>query len=460
MYESNTTHLYPSFYTCPACGQKLSQWYRKNRTIKSLSGSIHIVSHIFSCKNTECSNPKITPEKETLLAIKGYTFGLDVILKIGALRYKEHKTWNQIEQILNQKFQLKISYREIGYLEESYLSLSYYIAKNDKEVLENLRELKGLVLAIDGIKPNKNGEILYLVREIQTGYILAAKIIEDRFIEQLQELLESVIDLEIPIIGIVSDKEPAIMNAVKAKMNNTPHQLCHYHYLKNIALEISVKDSKLKRYIISYMNYEITKILHNLKESVSLEDETIKNYCYIFKTLFKRKSLYPLKPAGISLYTDMLQIQESLENCLLYRDNLFLKNMHQELKRIINSVREKAYRVKIVYDWIYQIATFINKDDQISEVEKKHKLTQLMATFQHNNDFELRNFLIHIKNVTQSWLPNLFRYLSQPLLPKTNNNLEFLTVVLGEFIEKLQGEKNTRIYSKIWRECRIFNWDS
>jgi hypothetical protein len=238
---------------CPVCQQTLKEWYRKERTIKSLHGPIYLVSHIYSCENEACANYRqgILPEEETLLVIKGYKFGLDVIVKVGQLRFNAYKTWEEIRAVLEKEYQIDVSQREIGYLEQAYLALTNIVAKEDRELLEDLEKLTGLILALDGIKPDGSNEVLYLIREIQTGRILAAKIISENVSDNLEKLLQGVIDLGYPILGVVSDKEEAILSTVAARLPNVPHQLCHYHYLKNLALPMIEADSKLKKNCLS-----------------------------------------------------------------------------------------------------------------------------------------------------------------------------------------------------------------
>jgi hypothetical protein len=51
----------------------------------------------------------------------------------------------------------------------------------------------------------------------------------------LGQLLEKVKALGVPILGIISDKEKAIVSAVGRVFPGVPHQYCHLHFLKNIA---------------------------------------------------------------------------------------------------------------------------------------------------------------------------------------------------------------------------------
>ena len=213
-----------------------------------MSGPLYLATHVQTCKNENCSNNKrkIFAEEESLLAIKNYKYGLDVILEVGQQRYKKYQKWQEIQKSLAEKHNLEVSEREIGYLEQSYLALVKIVAKGDK-ALEELKELDGLILAIDGIKPDASNEVLYLIREVQTGQIVAGRMIDEKVKENLGLLIQEVIDLGFKIIGVVSDKEESIVSAVKKNLPEIPHQLCHYHYLKNVALPVMAADRELKK---------------------------------------------------------------------------------------------------------------------------------------------------------------------------------------------------------------------
>ncbi|MCW5970889.1 MAG: hypothetical protein KIT57_20480 [Blastocatellales bacterium] len=49
------------------------------------------------------------------------------------------------------------------------------MVKNDPEVVEQLRAQGGIVLAADGIQPEKGNETLWLFRDVLSGRVLAAR---------------------------------------------------------------------------------------------------------------------------------------------------------------------------------------------------------------------------------------------------------------------------------------------
>ena len=53
--------------------------------------------------------------------------------------------------------------------------------------------------------------------------------------------------LPVPITGVISDGQESIRNAVKQALKGVPHQLCHFHYLREAAKPISEADRHAKK---------------------------------------------------------------------------------------------------------------------------------------------------------------------------------------------------------------------
>ncbi len=178
--ESRRIDLFPKTKNCPECHQPFKEKYHKQRWIVQLNGELQVVSHCLGCQNRECSHfiAVYRPEEENLLALKGYTFGLDVIVYIGQLRYRENKKIEAIHNQLTKK--ISISLKEVALLCEVFLAI--------------------------------------------------------------EKLIEQVKQLGIPIIGVISDQQHSICLAIKRQLPGIPHQLCQYHYLKDLAQPACERD--------------------------------------------------------------------------------------------------------------------------------------------------------------------------------------------------------------------------
>jgi hypothetical protein len=91
------------------------------------------------------------------LALSGFTFGLDIVLEVGHLRLREHKTVDEIHHSLSQHLALldqTISRREILFLFEAYAALLRAGTEviHDEAWKEQVRQNTGIVLSIDGIQ--------------------------------------------------------------------------------------------------------------------------------------------------------------------------------------------------------------------------------------------------------------------------------------------------------------------
>lgn len=127
---STEVDLYPTQQACPGCGEPLGERYRQARYIVALSGMIKLIKHVLECQTLECKQHgvKWRPEGEGALALPRYTFGLDVVARIGELRYSEHQTVEEIATVLAQQG-VSISLKEIQLLSEVFLALVETVVK-------------------------------------------------------------------------------------------------------------------------------------------------------------------------------------------------------------------------------------------------------------------------------------------------------------------------------------------
>jgi hypothetical protein len=209
-----------------------------------------LVKHVLACRSSQCGgfDVKYRPESKAAFALPKYTFGLDVVARIGELRYREHQNIEKIADRLNDEG-VKISIKEIQLLSEVYLALIETSVKNDPDLLMQLRAQGGIVLAVDGIQPEKGNETLWLFRDHLSGRILLARNLLSSGNVELAPLLKEVKEIGVPILGVISDKQSSICLAVEKELPGAPHQLCQYHYLRDLAKPVNEADRKLKKEI-------------------------------------------------------------------------------------------------------------------------------------------------------------------------------------------------------------------
>jgi hypothetical protein len=136
------------------------------------------------------------------LALRGFTFGLDMVLAVGHLRLREHKTVDGIHQSLSEQvatLEQTISRREMVFLFEASTALLRAGTQviHDEAWKEQVGKQKGIVLSIEGIQPDTGNETMYLMRDVLTGRILHAEIVTESTKERLKEILGPVVALNV-----------------------------------------------------------------------------------------------------------------------------------------------------------------------------------------------------------------------------------------------------------------------
>lgn len=168
---------------CPECHHRLRQAMTlSKRTVVTLAGVIKLIHAGYRCPNVQCAGHRRTYRsvEADALALPGMTYGLDIVLLVGRLHLREHRTVDEIHQALLLRLSplgVKIARREILYLFEAYCTLLRATSevKDDQQWLRQVEKNGGIIVSVDGIQPEKGNETVYLVRDALTGRVLAAE---------------------------------------------------------------------------------------------------------------------------------------------------------------------------------------------------------------------------------------------------------------------------------------------
>jgi hypothetical protein len=93
------------------------------------------------------------------------TFGLDVVLWVGQLRLGNHQRLDEIHACVRERLArlgVSLSRREGMYLVEAFCALlrAASLAKEDQEWRREVAKNGGIIVSIDGIKPDGGNKIL------------------------------------------------------------------------------------------------------------------------------------------------------------------------------------------------------------------------------------------------------------------------------------------------------------
>ena len=229
--------LEPQQRQCPKCGGSLRVAYYKQRTVTTLEGPVRLRLQIRRCEKRACARYRrwYRREEEGRYALPHGEFGLDVIALIGALRYGMHRSVPEMHGELRQRG-VPIAERTVTHLLQRYEELVALRLVDQRRLRERLSEQGVVLVARDGLQPDVGHEVLWVLRDCLSGEVLLARSLLSATEADLAALLHEVQQaVPVPIGGVVSDGQQSIRKAVQTALPGVPHQLCHFHYLREAA---------------------------------------------------------------------------------------------------------------------------------------------------------------------------------------------------------------------------------
>ena len=315
--------LRPERRQCSACDGSVWAAYENERTVTILDAVCRLTLTVVRCHNPACPRFRISyrPEEEGAWSLPHHEFGLDVIARIGSLRYRDHRSVPEIHQaLLNQG--VAIAQRTVSDLLARYEELLALRLADWPQLTQQLTAQGHVILAIDGLQPDKSQDVLWVVRDCLSGEVLLARSLDSLRTAELAELLREVKHaLPIPIHAVVSDAQKPIRLAVQQVLPNVPHQLCHFHYLKEVAKPITAADSAAKTDLKKYVR-GIRDIERSMATREDTEAEVVRGYCLAVRSALADDGKPPLLLPGLRLHDRLQAIQDSLDRVLAKRGML------------------------------------------------------------------------------------------------------------------------------------------
>ena len=288
--------------------------YDNYRTVITLKEVVQLRLKIRRCPNSECERfqKAYRPEQENQWALPQYEFGLDVIVLVGTVRYQEHRSIPEIHQALQQRG-LGISQRNVSHLLARYDELVATCLSNNQRLQNLFEQQQRVILAIDGMQPDVGQEVLWVIRECISGEILLAKTSLSATQFDLGELLKQVKSaLQVPIVGVVSDGQRSIRNAVETALPEAAHGLCHFHYLKEAAKPIYEADRHAKKELKKQVR-GVRTIERSVTDPEAPITEVVQKYCQAVRSALTEDGRPPLDASGLKLQQRLTTIDQSLE---------------------------------------------------------------------------------------------------------------------------------------------------
>jgi hypothetical protein len=428
--------LVPITLDCPEFQHRLQARYSNFRTVTTLDGVLRLTLAIRRCPNPDCPRfcQPYRPEAEPHFALPYHEFGLDVMALVGRLRHVEHRSIPEIHQELTRR-RLVVAQRTVTNLLDRYDELRALATADPKRLGPLLRKQRRVILAIDGLQPDVGHEVLWVLRDCLSGEILLARSLLSSTAKDLAGLITEVHQaLPVPITGVISDGQDSIRKAVARAVPGVPHQLCHFHYLREAAKPISEADRHAKKELKKRVR-GIRRIERQAEKAAESdpddeESEVVRGYCAAVRAALTDDGLPPLAAAGLRLQDRLSRIAASLDLVAARAGSLpgGLPRLRQLLRRGLEETAALFPPVREAYKWVKRVARILKNEEGLPAQKVRRRLVQLLVRMRRaaatTGEPSVRAGLRQFLKVTKSYWPGLFRCYESADLPRTNNDLE------------------------------------
>jgi hypothetical protein len=427
--------LSPVTTHCPQCGHALRADYHNYRTVTTLDGVLRLTLRVRRCPNPACPRYRTPyrPEAEPHFALPHHEFGLDVLALVGRLRHAEHRSVPEIHRELTRKG-VALAERTVTNLLDRYDELKALATADPQRLRRLLKGQKKAVLAIDGLQPDVGHEVLWVLRDCLCGEVLLAKSLLSATAQDIAALIAEVkAALPVPITGAVSDGQESIRKAVAQALPGVPHQLCHFHYLREAAKPIYEADRHAKKELKKRAR-GVRRIERKAEEAGAddVEAEVVRGYCAAVRAALTDDGLPPLAASGLKLHDRLGRIAASLGKVAAKAGGLpgGLKKLLQLLHKGLEETAPLWPPLRVAYRWVERVARVLANKKERPAKEVRRRLSEVLGKIRRAaaraKAEEVREQLAWFVKVTRSYWRGLFRCYESGDIPRTNNDLEHL----------------------------------
>jgi hypothetical protein len=243
-----------------------------------------------------------------------HEFGLEVIARVGQLRYREHRSVAEIHQVLSEQ-QVVICERTATHLLACYDELVAASLLDNRRLQRVLAHQTRVIVALDGLQPDVGHEVLWVVRECLSGEVLLARSLLSGTARDLAGLLGEV-EMGLPagvrVAGLISDGQRSVRKAVAQVWPDVPHQLCQFPYLREAALPVYEADRHAKKELKKRVR-GVRPLERAVEGQADQTAQVVRAYCGAVRSALTDDGRPPLKASGLQLRERLTAIADSLE---------------------------------------------------------------------------------------------------------------------------------------------------
>ena len=313
----------PEVRRCPHCGTPLAYSHPVwRKTIQSLTGIRDVTNLGYRCGQGACASGRTVyrSAQAEALQVKGSGYGLDVVVRIGHLRFTEHRTREEIWRELRDHSPIALSERHVQNLLEVYLALLRASQQDvTTRVAATVTAHGGIIVALDGLQPEQGNEQLWVVREILSGTVLGAANLQQASAERLAALLRPIQAARVPVLGVVSDAQESIRLAVADVFPGVPHQLCQYHALREATEPLWEADRHLlveAKMALRPLREVEERVRQRDPEGTDPTNAVVLDTVLALRQTVRERGTLPFDFAALRVLDDLQAVGQTLDHCL------------------------------------------------------------------------------------------------------------------------------------------------
>ena len=237
---------------CQTCGGVLTICDHRHHRVFTLNGPLHLVCKLAHCPARACPahTPTLSPAAETTITMPWWVLGWDVVCWLGHRRFARHWSVPHIRAELADAYQIRLSADAIETYIHRYQQMLAARRQAPDQLAAVYADVASVILAIDGLQPEKGHETLYVMRELERKRVWFAEALLSSATAEIQQLLAQARTwaerLGKPVRLWMSDKQEAFVRGIAAEFPEVPHRYCTNHFLRDAAKPVLEADSRAK----------------------------------------------------------------------------------------------------------------------------------------------------------------------------------------------------------------------
>src|SRR4029078_9470870 len=169
-----------------------------------------------------------------------------------------------------------------------------------------------MLLARYSLPPEFGHEVLWVIRDCLSGEVLLARSLLSGTARDLAPLLREVARaIGVPVAGVVSDGQTSIRRAVEQALPGVPHQLCHFHFLREAARPIFEADRHAKTVLKTHVR-GVRPIERAAEQAGDPQGAVVQGYCAAGRSALTDDGQAPLAASGLKLKQRLEKVADSL----------------------------------------------------------------------------------------------------------------------------------------------------